>query len=143
MPDFCTGFLYVTTPRVGAGLVQAGLELYNDTDVEQIEDSLITGVLRERLPGVFLDTLETGVTAPLWLNFFSHCPWLIGFKITFFNDMVISKRSSRSDVQYVGSVTDPGVWRYFLCLHLEGGLGLVDHAMPGLVPQIVWDICVR
>ena len=143
MPDFCTGFLYVTTPRVGAGLVQAGLMLYRDSDVEQIEDSLITGVLRERLEGVVLDTLETGVMAKPWLSVFSHCPWMIGFKITFFNDMVISKRSSRSNVQYVGAVTEPGVWRYFLCLQLEGGLGLVEQAAPGLVPQIVWDICQR
>ena len=143
MPDFCTGFLYVTTPRVGAQLVQVGHKLYRETEVEQIEDSLITGVLRERLEGVVLDTLETGVMAKPWLHIFSHCPWMIGFKITFFNDMVISKRSSRSDVQYVGGLTEPGVWRYFLCLQLEGGLSLVEDAAPGLVPQVIWDVCHR
>ena len=42
-PDFCSGFLYLTSPRVGAELVQAGLSLYGDMEVEQIEDSLITG----------------------------------------------------------------------------------------------------
>ena len=73
MPDFCTGFLYVTTPKVGAQLVQVGHKLYSGTEVEQIEDSLITGVLRERLGGVVLDTLETGVMAKPWLHIFSHC----------------------------------------------------------------------
>ena len=36
MPDFCTGFLYVTTPSVGAALVQAGLVMYGGTETEQI-----------------------------------------------------------------------------------------------------------
>ena len=143
VPDWCTGFLYITTPKVGAGLVQAGLALYNDTDVLQIEDSLITGVLRERLPDVSVDTYETGLAANLWLNYLSHCPWMTGWKITFFNNMVISKKSSRSNTQYVGSMMEPGVWRYFLCLHLEGALLLADHFVEGLVPQFIWDVCVR
>ena len=44
MPDFCTGFLYVTTPSVGAALVQAGLVMDGGTETEQIEDSLITSI---------------------------------------------------------------------------------------------------
>ena len=62
MPDFCVGFLSLTTPWVGAQLAQVGLELYgaSDTPVAQIEDSLITGVLRERLPGVRIEMMHLG-----------------------------------------------------------------------------------
>jgi len=143
MPDFCCGFLYLTTPRVGTALVQAALIMYGDTEVVQIEDSLITGVLRERLPGVTIDSLETGVLARLWLNVFSLCPWLTITKLTFSNNLVISKTSSRNNVQYVGSVTTPQVWRYYICLHIEVGMDMLDQAMPGIVPHFIWDICKR
>ena len=59
VPDFCAGFLYITTPRVGAALVQVGLSLFSKTEVTLIEDSLITGVLRERLPWISLEMLDT------------------------------------------------------------------------------------
>ena len=143
MPDFCIGFLYVTTPKVGAALVQVGLALYNQTEVVQIEDSLITGVLRERLPQVSIEMLETPGIPSLWQRFFTLCPWMNTFKQTFFNSMIMSKRSSRSDVHYVGSITTPGVWRFFICLHVEGLLELVDFSLPGLVPLWLWDVCVR
>ena len=143
MPDFCCGFLYLTTPGVGAALVQAGLVLYGDTEVVQIEDSLITGVLRERLLGVSLDTLETGVMARLWLNIFSYCPWLTITKLTFSNNLVISKTSSRSNVQYVGPVTSPQVWRYYICLHVEVGFDQLEQTVPGLVPDFIWNLCKR
>ena len=48
-PDFCFGYLYITTPSVGAALVQVGLLLYPQTEVRIIEDAFITGVLREKL----------------------------------------------------------------------------------------------
>ena len=142
-PDFCSGFLYVTTPTVGAALVQVGLSLYNGTEVEQIEDSMITGVLRERLPQIRLETLRRGFMPLLWQNIFSHCPWLTLTKLSFFNDLVISKRSSRSNVQYVGSITSPGVWRFYICLHLEFILEHFEHFATGLVPSFVFDICSR
>ena len=52
LPDFCVGFLSITTPGVAGQLLQAALQLYSETEVEQIEDSLITGILRERLPHI-------------------------------------------------------------------------------------------
>ena len=143
MPDFCCGFLYLTTPRVGAALVQAALTLYGDTEVVQIEDSLITGVLRQRLPGVSVDALETGIMSKLWLNIFSYCPWMTITKLTFFNNLVISKTSSRSNVQYVGPVTSPHVWRYYICLHLEVGMDQIEQTVPGIVPAFIWNICKR
>jgi len=143
MPDFCCGFMYLTTPRVGAALVQAALVLYGDTEVVQIEDSLITGVLRERLLGVSLVTLESGIMARLWLNIFSYCPWMTITKLTFSNNLVISKTSSRSNVQYVGPITSPTVWRYYVCLHLEVGMDQLEQTAPGLVPSFIWNMCKR
>ena len=142
-PDFCSGFLYLTTPLVGAALVQAGHQLYRDKEVEQIEDSLITGVLREALPDVRLQTLQNGVLPHLWNKVFSHCPWLSLAKLSFSNDLVITKRSSRSNVQYVGSLTSPGVWRFFICLHLEFVLEHLEYFASGLVPSFIFDICKR
>ena len=39
-PDFCCGFIYLTSPAVAAQLVQAGAALFPHTEVEQIEESL-------------------------------------------------------------------------------------------------------
>ena len=143
VPDFCAGFLYITTPRVGAALVQVGLSLFSKTEVTLIEDSLITGVLRERLPRISLEMLGTSLKTRIWQNYLSYCPWLTVAKLTFFDEIVINKTSSRSGVQYVGSITSPGVWRFFICLHLEVGLGAVEHWLPGMVPDFVWDFCTR
>ena len=143
LPDFCSGFLYVTSPQVGAALVQVGLALYSQTEVVVTEDYLIAGVLRERLPSVSLETLDTGVSAWAWQHIFSHCSWLTTVKITFFNDLVKSKRSSRSGVQYVGQVTTPAVWKFFICIHMEAVLEMVEMKMEGIVPEFLWDLCVR
>lgn len=122
LPTFCVGFLSLTTPALGAQLAQVGLQLYGEREREvvQIEDSLITGVLRERLPHVRVEVLSTG--HPIWNYLTSFCPWTHMFKQTFFNDLVISKKSSRNNVHYVGSVTNLQVWRFFLCIQLEGAL---------------------
>ena len=98
---------------VGSELVQAGLGLYSHSveEVEQIEDSLITGLLRERLDQVRVGSTSEGLVSHLWLSVFSHCPWLSLTKLSFSNHLVISKSSSRKHVQYVGGLTDTGLWR--------------------------------
>ena len=143
LPSFCVGFLSLTTPVLGAQLAQVGLKLYGDRegDVRQIEDSLITGVLRERLPHVRLEVLSTG--NPLWNLITSYCPWTHMFKQTFFNDLVISKKSSRNHVQYVGSLTNMHVWKFFLCVCLEGALITIQNYFPSLLPEFLFSICVR
>ena len=128
--------------QVGLKLVQAANALYPDTEMEQIEDALITGVLRERL-GVELVTLEDTWLAAAWLQLLSHCPWLTITKLTFSNDLVRSKRSSRQAVQYVGGLSEAKVWRYYLCLHMEVGLDSLNQNMPGLIPAFIWDLCSR
>ena len=142
MPDFCCGFTYITTPGVGARLVQAANLLYPESEVVQIEDSLITGVLRERA-GVELVSLDTSWRGWAWLRLFSHCPWLTITKLTFSNTLVREKRSSRAHVQYVGGLLEPRVWRYYTCLHAEVGLLALENLVPGLVPDFIWDICTR
>ena len=141
MPPFCVGFLSLTTPAVGAKLAQVGLKLYGDQkeDVTLIEDSLITGILKERLPEVRLETLFIG----RWKKIFTGCSFIHVFKQTFFNDLIVSKISSRSNVHYVGPVTNPQVWRFFLCAHLEGILMVVDEYVPHVIPSFMWDICKR
>lgn len=145
LPDFCSGFLYVTKPQIGAALAQAGLHMYRDgsDDVVITEDYLIAGVLREKVPGLGVETLRTDrLTDFIWQNYLSHCPWLVTFRQTFFNDLVLSKKSSRSNVQYVGSLTNWKVWRFFICLNWEGVLEIVEHRT-GLVPDFLWDVCAR
>ena len=46
-------------------------------------------------------------------------------------------------MQYVGSMTNTKVWRFFICLHVESILEMVDLRMPGVVPDFMWDICSR
>ena len=140
MPDFCTGFLYVTRPSVGAALAQAGLEMFrNSEDIVITEDYLIAGVLRERLPHVRIERMET--RHPVWNTVALWCPVTNLFKQTFFNDFVLSKRSSTT--HYVGSITEPKVWKFFTCFTLEGALRALESISPSLVPQIIWDICSR
>ena len=107
MPDFCVGFLSITTPGVAGQLVQAGHLLYRDREVTHIEDSLITGILREQLPHLRLEALQTR----WWEVLTDWCPPLYMFKSTFLNSLVLSKTSSRAGVRYVGPVTDGRVWR--------------------------------
>ena len=47
VPDWCVGWLYLTTPQVGAEVVQAGLAIFPDTELNLPEDHLIAGLLRE------------------------------------------------------------------------------------------------
>ena len=143
LPTFCVGFLSVSTPRLGAQLAQVGLELYRDreADVVQIEDSLITGVLRERLPHITIEVLSRG--HPVWNSVTSWCPITHFFKQTFFNDLVISKVSSRSNVHYVGSITNMHLWKFYLCVLMEGVLQILETHAPALLPHYLWTVCAR
>merc|ERR1719483_1416998 len=97
IPDFCVGYLYLTSPKVGAALTQVALTLYNNMDVSLVEDYLVTGYLRHRLNWVALKLLEPDL---IWETVVSHCPWCTFFNNFFFNRIVISKVSSRSGTVY-------------------------------------------
>ena len=58
MPEVCNGWLSLTTPRVGAELAQVGLTMFGETGAGN-GDQLVTGILRERLPHVRIDILES------------------------------------------------------------------------------------
>ena len=88
-----------------------------------------------------IEVLHSGL--PLWNSLTSHCPWTHMFKQTFFNDLVISKRSSRNNVHYVGSITNLHLWRFFLCVTVEGALEMVQSQAPALVPPFLWSVCAR
>ena len=141
LPEYCSGWLTVISPGLGAKLAQVGLSLYRDREeeIQHSSDSLITGVLRERLPQVRIERMER--RHPVWNTVALWCPVTHLFKQTFFNDFVLSKRSSST--HYVGSVTEPKVWRFFTCFTLEGALRALESISPSLVPQIIWDICSR
>ena len=144
VPDFCAGFMYLMTPATGSRLVQESVKMFGDykDDVVLIEDMLITGVLRDSLGDVDLEMLPSTRLRWLWTQVLSHCPWLTVFKMTFFDELVIRKTSDRSGVQYVGSVTDLKVWKFFICLHVEVALINIDNLF-GSVPDFLWDICQR
>ena len=55
-PDYCIGWLYVTTPRVGLALVEVSV-LRKDQLVVTNDDNFITGILRELLPWVSINQL--------------------------------------------------------------------------------------
>ena len=141
LPDFCVGWLTVISPSLGAQLAQVAHSLYKEApgDNFHTSDSLITGVLRERLPHVRIERME--IRHPVWNTVALLCPVTNLFKHTFFNDFVLSKRSSTT--HYVGSISDPKVWRFFICFTLEGALRALESMSPSLVPQIIWNICSR
>ena len=67
--------------------MRAANKLYPDTEMVQIEDALITGVLREKV-GVELAAIEP----PTWLGWawhtvLSQCPWMTITKLTFSNNL--------------------------------------------------------
>ena len=74
MPAFCVGFLSLSTPEVGAKLAQAGLAVFGRSPgpVTQIEDSLISGVIRERLPELRLEVLEVRLVSVIRMFFFTN-----------------------------------------------------------------------
>ena len=127
--------------EVGAKLAQVGLQLYGvqASPVTLIEDSLITGILKERLPGVRLEMMFLGQ----WKRVLTWCSFIHVFKQTFFNDLILSKVSSRSNVHYVGPVTNPHVWRFFLCSHIEGIFMGIEQLIPNAIPSFLWSICKR
>ena len=58
-PDFCPGWLYVTTPKAGLALAEVSVrnaEVLMAT--ARLDDIFVTGFLRERLPGIMLRQLQ-------------------------------------------------------------------------------------
>jgi len=132
-PDFCNGWFYITTPEVGLGLAIAAAHDKNTRRL--LEDTYITGVLRESLPWVKLSALETGPAGEL-VNIASHFPLLAGIKNIFLNNVVLEKKGSDT-ISYINSP------RFLICTMLEPVLEKVEKIHPLLTPAYMWDICDR
>ena len=115
---------------------------YNE-DVTLIEDNMITGILREKIGNVGIDVLVKTCFTWIWTKYLSHCPWLTGVKMIFFNELVIQKKSDRNNVEYVGSALSTGAWRFFLCAHWENILMDAEKFLGLNIPQSFWMICIR
>ena len=59
-PDFCPGWLYVTTPKVGLGLAEIAWQSRDLIPVARLDDIFVTGFLLERLAGARLQQLNNG-----------------------------------------------------------------------------------
>ena len=68
IPKHSITFKEFGSKRIDLKRNNLGYGLYNSSEVEQIEDSLITGVLRDSLPdvkvGIFFLFLDVGLNSP-------------------------------------------------------------------------------
>jgi len=136
-PDFCPGWLYVTTPRVGLHLAEVANMATDIVNVARLDDIYVTGFLRERLEGITLQQLHSkGWNGLSWNSVFSHCPFLGITKNIFYNDIVLDKGSGR--VTYIKGQ------KFYWCAFLEFFiLENVEYVAPGLSPKFLWDLCSR
>ena len=138
-PDFCPGWVYVTTPRVGLALAEVSVKNHHKLmKTARLDDIFVTGFLREFLPWVSLRQLNEGAMGASWNFFFSHCPYLGITKNIFFNDVVIDKGSN--GVSYING------HKFYWCAFLEFFiLENLELALPSLKQHTgpLWDICKR
>jgi hypothetical protein len=135
-PDYCQGFLYVTSPRVGLALAEVARILGDQLKPDKLEeDYIVSGWLAERLPWVRLRSL-TPIGGDAWDNIFSHCSLLGLFRFSF-NPIALGAGSADSpDLQYVNSP------RFVLCVMAE--FLVYEHLRPlGITWDIIWDGCKR
>jgi len=138
-PDFCPGWLYVVTPRVGLALAEVGVQHADELMTKaRLDDIFVTGFLRERLPWTKLQQLHDGNMGKAWNGFFSHCPFLGITKNIFYNDVVLDKGSN--GVSYIKGQ------QFYWCAFLEFFiLENIEFLFPSLSKRTApfWDICKR
>ena len=109
-PDYCIGWLYVTSPAVGLSLAEVSVTRRNDLVITN-DDNFVTGILRSQLGGVSIEQLEGGLVGLVWNNIFSHCPFLGFTKNVFLNNFVLRKGSD--GVDYING------GRFYVCTLFE------------------------
>ena len=83
LPDYCTGFLYVFSPRVGLALAEAAQVLGQSVHpMRNDEDYVVTWLLAQGLPWVRHRSL-TALGVRAWDSFFSHCPFFDVLRYSF------------------------------------------------------------
>jgi len=138
-PDFCPGWLYVVSPRVGLALAEVSvLRAHQLMPKARLDDIFVTGFLRERLPWARLQQLHPGPAGTAWNSFFSHCPFLGITKNIFFNGLVLDKGSN--GVSYIKGQ------KFYWCAFLEFFiLENLEYMFPSLEEhtQPLWAVCQR
>lgn len=139
-PDFCPGWLYVTTPRVGLLLAEVSVVLpgHRLINAAKLDDIFVTGFLRERVSGVTVEQFQGGWSGHSWNSFFSHCPFLGITKNIFYNDLVLDKGSGKTS--YIKGK------KFYWCAFLEFYiLENIEFLLPGLQSYTapVWSLCHR
>ena len=103
-PDYCPGWLYVTTPKIGLALAEVAAQYADEVlPMAKMDDVFVTGILRERL-GMSLTQMAPGLWSRVWDTSLSECPFISMIKLVFFNDIVLEKgnmvKSSRQVLHY-------------------------------------------
>ena len=135
-PDYCFGWLYVTTPAVGLALAEVSV-IKRKKLVMTNDDNFVTGILRSHLPWVNIRQLEGGVSGTVWNNVLSHCPFLGFTNNVFFNRFVLKKGSD--GVDYVNG------GRFYVCTLFEYFVYYLDSSSPraATITTPFWQYCKR
>ena len=154
-PDFCPGWMYVTSPDFGLKLAKSATDFWPEIQqMRRLDDIFVTGknidnidgielyktlcyiflgYVRERIHGSKVMQLKGGLDGYLWNQILSNCPFLGITKNIFFNDFVISKGS------YVNSPY------FYFCAFLEFFIldSISMYLSPNLIPDFVENLCKR
>ena len=136
-PDYCPGWLYVTTPKVGLALAEVAAQYAEEVlPMAKMDDVFVTGILRERL-GMGLTQLAPGSWSRVWDNSLSECPFMSMIKLVFFNDIVLEK----------GSPSNPYIngYKFVGCVLLENALENLETSFPSMANSFnyLWRVCSR
>jgi len=136
-PDFCFGWLWISTPRVGLALAEVGASHGEEMlQMARWDDSFVTGFLRERLD-LSITCLTPGPRGVLWDLLLSYCPLFSIVKQHLFNDFVL--RKGPANMPYVNN------YKFFLCNTLEFHLERLETAFSFISPLLTpfWSVCAR
>ena len=135
-PDYCFGWLYVTTPAVGLALAEVSV-IARKKLVMTNDDNFVTGILRSHLPWVNIEQLEGGLRGSVWSSVLSHCPFLGFTKNVFFNSFVLKKGSD--GVDYVNG------GRFYVCTLFEYFVYYLESWSPraATITTPFWQYCKR
>ena len=136
-PDYCPGWLYVTTPKVGLALAEVAAKYADEVlPMAKMDDVFVTGILRERL-GLSLTQLAGGAWSRVWDNSLSECPFISMIKLVFFNDIVVEK--GKPNNPYING------YKFVSCVLWENALENIEATFPSLADSLnsLWRVCSR
>jgi hypothetical protein len=139
-PDFCPGWLYVTTPRAGLAMAEVSVVQADDKlmRMARLDDIFVTGFVRERVEGLEVKQFQDGWSGHCWNSFFSHCPFLGITKNIFYNSVVLDKGSGKTS--YIKGQ------KFYWCAFLEFFiLENLEYLIPSITQYTApaWTVCHR